>query len=238
MGPAEHAHDEVRLRVLSSTASSSVMAIASPFSMRWHTVGMACCPVPSGMWVVAAETPMLRSPSVLYTWLGHGLVMSRLVHLAWLNSIRSTHSSCRFDCQGAGRPSRLVVLLGGDLVIRPASLGCSTGTRSSVPPGNPVPPRWVARWGPGRPSNLIGCSAGTWSSVPPRWVAWWGLGRPSRLAGVAAFSGYPVPWYPTAAHEPSSDSLESGGGFLAGDRSLECAQAHQYDVALEPPSNL
>jgi hypothetical protein len=123
MGPAEHAHDEVRLRVVFSTASSSVMAIVSPFSMCWHTVGMACCHVPSGMWVVAAETPMLRSPSVLYTWLGHGLVMSRLVHLAWLNSIRSTHSSCRFDCQGAGRPSRLAGLLGGDLVVRLASLG-------------------------------------------------------------------------------------------------------------------
>jgi phosphoglycerol transferase MdoB-like AlkP superfamily enzyme len=35
---------------------------------------------------------------------------------------------------GLCRLSRLTGLLGGDLVIRLVSLGCSVGTRSSVPP--------------------------------------------------------------------------------------------------------
>jgi hypothetical protein len=131
-----------------STASSFVMVVASPSSMCGHTQGMACCPVLCGTWVVTVETRMLRSPSILYTWPRHGLVMSRLVHPTWLNSIGSTLSSCRFGRQGAGHSPRLIVLLSGDLVVRPASLGCSVGTRSSVSP------RWIARPGLGCPSRL------------------------------------------------------------------------------------
>jgi hypothetical protein len=133
-----------------NTASSSVMVVVSPSSMRGHTQGMACYPVLCGLWVVTVETPMLRSPSLLYTWSRHGLVMSRLVHPTWLNSIGLTLSSCRFGRQGAGRPSRLAVLLGGDLVVRPTSLGCSAGTQLSVPP------RWIAQPGLGCPSCLVG----------------------------------------------------------------------------------
>jgi hypothetical protein len=62
-------------------ASSSVMAFVSPSNMCGHTPGMACCHVISGMFVVTVETLMLRSPSVLYTWPGPGLVMSRIVQL-------------------------------------------------------------------------------------------------------------------------------------------------------------
>jgi hypothetical protein len=158
-----------------STASSFVMVVASPSSMCGHTQGMACCPVLCGTWVVTVETRMLRSPSILYTWPRHGLVMSRLVHPTWLNSIGSTLSSCRFGRQGAGHSPRLIVLLSGDLVVRPASLGCSVGTRSSVSP------RWIARPGLGCPSRLtrgvFGCGTTRTGSSPDV------LSRPSNFEG-------------------------------------------------------
>jgi hypothetical protein len=131
------------------------------------------------MWVTM-EALVLRSPLVLYVWLGHGLVMSCLVVPSWLNSIGSTLSSCRFGHQGAGRPPR------------PASPGCSAGNWS------PVPPRWPARQRIGRSprltdllgGDLVAClaslarSAGTWSFAPPRWLARRGLGRSPRLADL------------------------------------------------------
>lgn len=139
----------VRLRVVFSMASSSVMAFASPFNMRGHTPGMACCRVLSGMFVVTVETLMLRSPSVLYTWPGPGLVMSRVVQLTWINNIGSAHSSCRFVHQGLGRSSHLAELLGKDSIVRPAFLGCSARTWSSIPP------RWVAQRRLARPSHRV-----------------------------------------------------------------------------------
>jgi hypothetical protein len=75
--------------------------------------------------------------------------------------------------------------------------------------------------GLGRPSHLANlidgdlvicpasqtCSAWTWSFVPPCRLA-----RPEQ--GLWAFSGYPVPRYMTATHEPLCDHLWSHRGFL------------------------
>jgi hypothetical protein len=150
----------------------------------WRTV-----PSLLGMWVTV-EALVLRSPLVLYAWLGRGLVMSCLVVPSWLNSVGSVLSSCRFGRQGAGRPIRLAGLLGGDLVTHPASLACSAETWSFAPP------RRLARRGLGRLPRLAGLlggdlvarpaslarSAGTWSFAPPRRLARRGLGCSPRLA--------------------------------------------------------
>jgi hypothetical protein len=50
----------VWLRDVFSIASSSVIALVSPFIMHRRTSGTSYCPVPSGVWVIV-ETPMLRS---------------------------------------------------------------------------------------------------------------------------------------------------------------------------------
>jgi hypothetical protein len=108
--------------------------------------------------------------------------------------------------------SLLAGLLGGDLIVCSASQACSARTWSFVPPHRFSRPRF------GHPPTSQVCS----------------LNGSER--GYGPYYGYPIPRYPTVAPEFSCDSMESGGGFLAGDQSPKCAQAHQYDVAPEPPS--
>lgn len=148
----------MRLRTVFSTASPSIMALMSPYIMRGHTPDMSCCPILSGVWVTV-ETSVLRSRRGLYVvwwW----CVLSRPM---WAS--------------GVGLGSFLVVPLGENLVVLPASQTCSAET---------CLPRFVNSFGEDLVVHptLQTCSTGTWSFAPPRRLARLGLGHSPHHANL------------------------------------------------------
>jgi hypothetical protein len=196
----------MRLRVVFSTTSSSIMALASPFSMRRYAISMVCCHVLYGMWVVTAETLMSRSPLVLHTWPDVVWWCCVLSRPSWVSSVSLEFPHCGFAQWGLGRSPHLTDLFGEDLVVRPASQACSTRTWSFFPVSQVcsartwsfISPHRLAWQGLDRSPHLVGllsgdlvvrpapqvCSAGIWSFVLPHRLARWGLDRSSRLTGL------------------------------------------------------
>jgi hypothetical protein len=155
----------VGFRVVFSTASSSVMALASAFSMRRHTPSMGYCPILSRIWAII-ETLMLRPVqpgltgpvrqrgfawdrtwwhtvvsdkdlSAPYSRPSRGLVVTRPVTLTWIGSIG---------------PSPLLVDLARNPVVCSALRDCSAEGWSFG-----LPRRLLGRVG--RLVRLAGCSA-------------------------------------------------------------------------------
>jgi hypothetical protein len=166
-------------------ASSSVMTLVSPSSIRRHEPGMVYLPVVSCMWVTL-ETPTLRSLRqglsgpirkwgarmrlymATYCCVRQGLLDTVLVVGICFGGGVSFHADVgQQRCIG---PSLSPIILARDLVVCPTSQGCSAETWLFVPS------RGVARWRLGRSHRLTrllgrglvghpaswGCSTETW----------------------------------------------------------------------------
>jgi hypothetical protein len=82
------------------------------------------------------------------------------------------------------------------------------------------------------------CLAGAWSFVPPRRLVQQRHGRYIGQREVyGPRLGYPFPGYTIASPSLRVTPWSRSKAFLLGVRSPECTQAHQYDVAPEPPSH-
>jgi hypothetical protein len=112
--------------------------------------------------------------------------------------------------QRLSRPLHLTRFLGGDLVTRSASYGCSEGLGRPLRLARLLGGVLVTR------STLHGCSAGTWLSAPPHKVC--------SVGTSWALFGHPVPGCLTGAPKPLRNSLELCRGFYLKGGFPWCAQ--------------
>jgi hypothetical protein len=117
-------------------------------------------------------------------------------------------------------------------------------------------PRRPGRRGLDRSLASHTCSAEAWTLPLHRRLSRWGLGSLCRLTDLLggglvirpalqtcstngserfwALLSVPHFWVLNSSPRALCDFLESSGGFLAWERSPECVQEHQYDLAPEP----
>jgi hypothetical protein len=122
MGPAECFL--VRLRFVYNVASSSINVLMSPFSICYHALS-----VPSHPFRYMGEDFVIMIPPWYCT---HGVDMvwwrHVMLQLSWTNNV----GLASLLADPFGRLLRLADLLGGGLVVRPASQTCSVETWSLV----------------------------------------------------------------------------------------------------------